>query len=138
MTHHLDNLLSAATIVPAVNQIEFHPGYMQKEVLDYCQSRNIQMQAWSPLGCARLFKNPLLNELAEKYSVSVAQLCIRFAIQNRVIPLPKSSNLQRMKENMDVYHFTISEEDMSMLANMPRTGWSGEHPDYERVKNLTE
>lgn len=137
LPHHLDNLLSESKIVPAVNQIEFHPGYMQKEVLDYCREKGIQVEAWSPLGCSRLFENTLLKEMAKKYEISVAQLCLRFAIQENVIPLPKSSSYERMQQNLDVFDIKILEEDMQLLENMPQAGWSGEHPDRERDKSVT-
>ena len=68
---------------------------------------------------------------AGKYQVSPAQLCLRFLLQNDIIPLPKSSSMERMKQNMDLFHFEISEEDVSRLATMPQAGWSGEHPDPE-------
>lgn len=134
MVHHMENLLSEANIVPAVNQIEFHPGYMQKEVVEYCRTHNMQVEAWSPLGCARLFENKLLLSLAAQYKVSVAQICLRFAVQEHVIPLPKSSSFNRMKQNQEVFDFTIEARDMQLLEDMPLTGWSGEHPDRERVK----
>ena len=70
-------------------------------------------------------------ELAGKYQVSPAQLCLRFLLQNDIIPLPRSSSMERMKQNMDLFHFEISEEDVSRLATMPQAGWSGEHPDPE-------
>ncbi|MEG1300322.1 MAG: aldo/keto reductase [Erysipelotrichaceae bacterium] len=134
MIEHLDNILDNARIIPMVNQIEFHPGYIQNNVLEYCKVNKIQVMGWSPLGCNRLSTNALLNDLAKKYSVTLAQICIRYALQKNVIPLPKSSSADRMKNNMDVYGFEITLEDIKLLDNMPLTAWSGEHPDHERVK----
>ena len=76
----------------------------------------------------------MLQELAEKYQVSVAQLCIRFALQCGVLPLPKSSSGERMRQNLDVFGFNIEDDDMHQLMTLPQIGWSGEHPDRERVK----
>ena len=74
-----------------------------------------------------------VKELAEKYQVSSARLCLRFALQKGVIPLPKASAMERMKENQDIFSFNIEETDMYRLETMPQTGWSGEHPDRVRM-----
>ena len=129
LPHHIENLLQHADVPPMVNQIEFHPGYAQEPTVRYCQEHGIQVQAWSPMGRTRVLNDPLIRELAAKYHVSTAQLCLRFAVQKQVIPLPKSSSLERMKQNQDLFSFTISQEDMYRLETMPQTGWSGLHPD---------
>ena len=134
LPHHLNNLLERTSITPMVNQLEFHPGYMQKAAVDFCKQTGIQVEAWSPIGRARVLKEPLLMELAEKYQVSVAQICIRFALQCGVLPLPKSSSSERMHQNLDVFGFDIEENDMYQLMTLPQIGWSGEHPDRERVR----
>ena len=134
LPHHLNNLLERTSITPMVNQLEFHPGYMQKAAVDFCKQMGIQVEAWSPIGRARVLKEPLLMELAEKYQVSVAQICIRFALQCGVLPLPKSSSSERMHQNLDVFGFEIEENDMYQLMTLPQIGWSGEHPDRERVR----
>lgn len=133
LPHHIENIIQNCKVMPAVDQIEFHPGYTQEATLHYCREHHIQVQAWSPIGRARVLKDPLILELAEKYHVSAAQICLRFALQKDVIPLPKSSSMERMKENQDLFSFEISAEDMYRLETMPQTGWSGEHPDRERV-----
>ena len=101
--------------------------------MQYCKEHNIQVQAWSPIGRTRVLKDPLILELAEKYKVSPAQICLKFALQKDIIPIPKSSSMARMKENQDLFSFEISKEDMYRLDTMPQIGWSGEHPDRERV-----
>lgn len=133
LPHHIENILASCEVKPMVNQLEFHPGYSQEAAVRYCQERDIQVQAWSPLGRQRLSGDALILSLAEKYGVSPAQICLRYAIQKQVIPLPKSSSIERMKQNQDIFHFEISKEDMYRLDTMPQTGWSGEHPDRERV-----
>ena len=131
LPHHIKNILENGTVKPVVNQLELHPGYMQQAAVQYCKEHGIQMQAWSPIGRRRILEDGLILELAGKYQVSPAQLCLRFLLQNDIIPLPKSSSMERMKQNMDLFHFEISEEDVSRLATMPQAGWSGEHPDPE-------
>lgn len=129
LPHHIENLLQNCNVRPAVNQIEFHPGYTQEMTVAYCQEKNILVQAWSPIGRSTLLNNPALVRMAESYKVSVAQLCIRYAIQRGIVPLPKSSAAERMKENQDVFGFEIGKEDMYRLGTMAQTGWSGLHPD---------
>ena len=133
LPHHLDHLMEHTSIMPVVNQIEFHPGYIQKATVDYCRNLGIQVEAWSPMGRGRVMEEPLLRHLAGKYQVSVAQICIRFALQCGVIPLPKSSSPERMGQNLDVFSFAIEQEDMYRLLTLPQIGWSGLHPDRERV-----
>lgn len=133
LPHHLNNLTKRTHVVPAVNQLEFHPGYIQKAAVDFCQTHGILIEAWSPIGHGRVLEEPLLAELAAKYSVSPAQVCIRFALQCGVLPLPKSSAAKRMRENIEVFSFEIEEDDMYRLETLPQIGWSGEHPDRERI-----
>ena len=126
---HLESLKLRCEIKPMVNQIEFHPGYTQDEVVDYCKNEGIVVQAWSPLGSGAVLSNEFLTEIAAKYNKSVAQLCVRFALQNGIIPLPKSVNESRMKANTDVFDFNISAEDMEKISKMPQTGYSGFYPE---------
>lgn len=133
LPHHLENLMQHSSVAPMVNQIEFHPGYTQQATLQYCKEKGIIVEGWSPIGRARVLQDELILELAQKYGVSAAQICLRFALQKGVVPLPKSSNLQRMKENMDLFSFSVSQEDMYRLDTMPQLGWSGQHPDRERA-----
>lgn len=133
LPQHLEVLRASSRIQPMIDQLEFHPGYTQEACVQYCKQHHIQVQAWSPIGRARVLQEPLICELAEKYQVFPAQICLRFALQKGVMPLPKSSSLERMKQNRTL-DFTISQEDMYRLDTLPQTGWSGEHPDFERVQ----
>ena len=128
LNHHMQNILDNCEVVPMVNQIEFHPGYIQKDVVDFDKKHGIVVEAWSPLGRERVFKDELLNKLAEKYGKSVAQICLAFALQMDVVPLPKSSSVERMKQNMDI-DFELEKEDFEKILNMEETGWSGLDPD---------
>lgn len=126
---HLESLIKNARVQPMVNQIEIHPGQNQKEVVDYCRQHQIAVEAWSPLGTGRLLQNEVLAKIASKYGKSVAQVCIRWSLQNGLIPLPKSITPERIKQNFDVFDFEISGDDMNIIDNMTYCGGSGLHPD---------
>lgn len=118
LKHHLEKLLKSCEIMPVINQIEFHPGLMRKETIDFCKEKNIVLEAWAPLGKGKMLKNEILMEIAQKYNKSTAQLCLKWCLQNDVIPLPKSENEGRMKQNLDLFDFEITKEDMETINNM--------------------
>ncbi len=118
LEHHLKIILDNCEIKPAVDQIEFHPGLMREDTRKICKENDIIVEAWSPLGKGKMLKNELLIETAKKYNKSVAQLCLKWCLQNDVIPLPKSENEIRMKENLDLFDFQISDEDISLINSM--------------------
>lgn len=124
LPEHLDALLETAEVCPMVNQIEYHPGWNQPQVLDWCRAHGTLVEAWSPMGRRRVLEHPLVVELAEKYGLSPAQLCIRFALENGVQPLPKSSSPERMRENLDVFRVSLTAEDVCRLNAMEPAGWS--------------
>ena len=128
MPHHLEALMKTE-VPPMVNQVEYHPGLTQAETVDYCKKHGILVEAWSPLGTGRMLNNEMLKSIAAKYEKSVAQLCIRWCLQNRVLPLPKSITPSRIMENTDVFDFEIMAEDMRSINDMPYFGGSGLHPD---------
>jgi 2,5-diketo-D-gluconate reductase A len=107
-------------IKPAVNLIECNAFYQRQEDLDYMNDENIQMQAWSPLaaGNAGLFNNPLLQQLGQKYNKSVPQIVLRWLTERGIVPLVKSVKPERMQENLDIFDFTISQNDMDMIATL--------------------
>lgn len=126
---HLAFLCDHAAVRPMVNQIEFHPGFAQFDTLRFCLEQGIVTQAWSPLGQGGLLKSPLLEEMALRYQVSPARLCIRWALQHGVVPVVKSSNKERMLENADVFDFQIGAEDMNCLDELPLY-LIGPHPEH--------
>lgn len=126
---HLESLLQHAKVQPMVNQIEIHPGQTQAEVVEFCRRHQIAVEAWSPLGTGRLLQNKDLADIAARYHKSVAQLCIRWSLQNGLIPLPKSVTPERIIQNFDIFDFEISPEDMACINQMPYCGGSGLHPD---------
>ena len=133
LLQHILPLLEHCRIRPMVDQLEFHPGYTQEAALRFCEEQGMLVQAWSPLGRSRVLADDLILELSAKYGVSPARLCLRYALQRNVQPLPKASSLERIRENMDLFSFEITKEDLYRISTMPQTGWSGEHPDRERV-----
>ena len=126
---HLESLKARCSVMPMVNQIEFHPGYTQPEVVEYCKKEGIVLQAWSPLGSGAVLNDKQLSEIAAKYNKSVAQLCIRYALQNDIVPLPKSLNPNRIVENMNVFDFSISADDIKAINEMQQIGYSGFYPE---------
>lgn len=118
LVKHLKPLLEKCEIMPMVNQLEYHPGLIRKDIIEYCKNYNILIEAWSPLGKGRVLNNNELIRLADKYNKSVAQICLRWCIQNEIIPLPKSQNESRMKENIDIFNFELSEEDIVKINNI--------------------
>ena len=111
------------------DQIEFHPGFIQSETASFCGENDIAVEAWSPLGTGKMLSNEILKTIAEKYGVSVAQLCIRWCLQNDVIPLPKSVTPDRIRQNIDVFDFEISSHDMTVINAMEYCGGSELNPD---------
>lgn len=131
---HLENILSGAEIMPMVSQLELHPGYLQNEARSLAEKNGMVMLGWSPLGKGRLTDDSLLKEIALKYNISVQELCLAFEGSQDIIPLPRSTNEGRMKANLAAVNILLDDSDIASIKAMKRTGWSGEHPDHERVK----
>ncbi len=127
--NHLQSLLATANIPPAVNQIEYHPGEMQRPTVDYCRDNNILIEAWSPLARGRMFDNPVLQSIAEHHNRSVAQVSLRWELQHRVVPIPKSATPSRIAQNLDVYDFALSPDEMSAIDALDGLDSSGLDPD---------
>lgn len=127
--NHLEALMDMCEIPPMVNQLEFHPGYTQMENIRWSQEHGMLAEAWSPLGSGAVLADPALNAMAAKYGKSVAQLCVRFALQNDVLPLPKSTKPERIAANAEVFDFEIDAADMEALQKMPLLGFSGFLPE---------
>lgn len=129
LPHHIRPLLEIARIRPMVDQLELHVGYMQEYALSYLKKEGILPQAWSPLGRAKLINDDNISKIAAKYGCTNAALLLRYLNQRGIPVIPKSSSKERMKDNLDIFGFSISENDMSYLSCLPERGWSGEHPD---------
>lgn len=127
--HHLEDLMKDADIRPMVNQVEYHPRLTQKELKAFCKENNIQLEAWSPLMQGQLLDNEELQEIANKYSKSVAQVILRWDLQNGVITIPKSTKAHRIAENADVFDFELTEEDMKHIESLNQNHRVGPDPD---------
>ena len=111
----LKELEEYASITPAVNQIEFSPYLMMKDELDYCRLKKIQLQAYTPLLRGKKFKDEKLVSLANKYGKTPAQIILRWAIQQNISSIPKSSNRNRLNENFNIFDFQLSNEDIAQM-----------------------
>ena len=126
---HLEALFETAKVIPAVNQIEFHPGYWQQELVSYCKKQNITLEAWSPLARGKVFENEVLEEIAKAHNKSVSQVCLRWIIQHEVIAIPKSTNPERIQENIELFDFELTSAEMEKIDHLPKMGFSGELPN---------
>ena len=127
--HHLDQLLANANVTPAINQIELHPALSQPDLRKYNSEHGIATEAWSPLGRGRFNANPLLNQIAKKHNKTVSQVIIRWHIELGNLVIPKTSNPDRLVENIDVFDFTLDHEDLSQIATLNNGDRMGPNPD---------
>ena len=115
---HLEELKKTAKIMPMVNQVEIHPFSTKNNIINYCKDNNIKVVAWSPISRGRVLSNDLMIDLSQKYKKSIVQIVLRWHMQKGVIPIPKSSNENRIKENIDIFDFEISSEDMKAIDSL--------------------
>lgn len=127
--NHLMELMANSKTVPVVNQIECHPYLSQQILRSFCQRVGIQVTAWAPLGRARIFKEPVILELAEKYKRTPSQIILRWQIQNQVMVIPKSVHCERIIENSRIFDFKLSPEDMEKMDGLNRDQRFGPDPD---------
>ncbi len=126
---HLEELAKISDIVPAVNQIECHPLCYPKELIDYCQSRGIQVQAYAPLARGAYLDNDVMCVLGTKYGRTPAQIGLRWAIQKGISVIPKSVHPDRIKNNAEIFDFTIEQEDMDILDTLNQNYHSSSIPE---------
>ncbi|OXM99518.1 aldo/keto reductase [Bifidobacterium vansinderenii] len=129
--HHLEELAGISDVVPAANQIESSPDFPNDDVIDYCKKHGITVEAWSPLGGTGggLLKNPALAEIGAKYGKSAAQVVIRWHLQRGVVVIPKSVHENRIRQNIDVFDFTLTDEDMAAVEAAGSGVRNGANPD---------
>ena len=120
LPEHIDRLIQETGVIPSINQIELHPFFSQKEQLIYNQKHGIVTESWSPLGRKNmlLMENKELLRIAETHHKSISQIILRWHIQLGSIPIPKSSSPKRQLENLDLFDFTLSEQDMMMISTL--------------------
>lgn len=129
LVHHLEELLTTVKIKPMVNQIELHPKLMQKSTVDFCKENNIVVQSWSPLGRANYLDDSFLIGLAQKYNKTTAQIIIRWHLQHDFVVIPKSTKPERQEENLAVFDFALTNEDMKRINALDVGLRIGSHPD---------
>ncbi|GLU43167.1 aldo/keto reductase [Allomuricauda sp. NBRC 101325] len=129
LKHHLEDLLTTAEIVPMVNQMEFHPYLVQQDLVDFCNSKGIQYEAWSPMMQGNIFDLDIMKELATKYNKTIAQIVLRWDLQKGVVTIPKSSKKERIIANSDLFDFELSKDDMQLLDGLDKGKRFGPDPD---------
>ena len=131
MPHHIVELMKTAIVAPAVDQIEIHPGWPHTEEIKYLQAHNILVEAWGPLGGqgAQVMTNPTILQIADKYQKTAAQVCLRWILQQGVLPLPKSVHKERMVSNQQIFDFALTDEEMRKISLLPNLGGQCADPD---------
>ncbi len=120
LPHHIDELLKTAEIVPMVNQIEMQPGLNRDLEREYNQKHGILTEAWAPFQVGEVLKDETVCRLAEKHQKSAAQIVLRWFLQKGVVPLPKSVTPERILDNIQVYDFELTADDMTAMDNIPQ------------------
>ncbi len=129
LEHHLEALLSTAEVAPMVNQYEMHPWLQQPSLREYCEARNIAVEAWAPIMKGRVAEEPVLVEIAKRHDRSPAQVAIRWLLQRGVVAIPKSVRRERIAENADVFGFKLTDAEMAAIDAVDRGQRFGPEPD---------
>jgi diketogulonate reductase-like aldo/keto reductase len=129
LVHHLQELIPHCSILPMVDQVEFHPYLQQPDLQKFCRKNGIQMEAWSPIMKGKVCEIPLLAGLSAKYGKSPVQITLRWELQKQIVTIPKSVHADRIVSNAEVFDFEISEEDMKAMDGLDRNLRLGSHPD---------
>lgn len=127
--HHFEELLKAATIVPMVNQLFINPSDLQTQIVAFNKAHNVLTEAYSPLGTGSLLNVPELKTIAERYNKVPAQIALRWSLQHGFLPLPKSIHADRITQNTELFDFTLSDDEMTLLDGL--TGVAGTHTDAD-------
>ena len=130
---HLNRIVEATGVVPAVNQVELHPWLTQSELRSVHEQLGVVTESWSPLGRGRLLTDPKVIEIADAIGVSPAQVVIRWHLQNSLVVIPKSTHRERMTANADVVGFTLDDAHMAVLDALDQGVRTGSHPDRIQV-----
>jgi diketogulonate reductase-like aldo/keto reductase len=130
-------IVSGAKVMPVVNQCEAHVFYQQRKMLEYLKTYGVELEAWSPLaeGKHGIFKNPTLVAIGEKNGKTAAQTALKFLVQNGIIVIPKTTHKERMQENIDLFDFTLSDDDLQVIQRLDTghnvTGWPSDALTYK-------
>ena len=132
LEHHLESLHDNFKQWPGINQIEVHPDFQEFGLCNFCEKREIAIMSWSPLGRGNVLENPVLVEIGKKYNKTAPQVALRWQVQMAYVPLPKSVHDSRIRENADIFDFTLSGEDMKAIKSLDLPddrGRIGKNPD---------
>lgn len=127
---HLQNLLSQVHKIPAVNQIEINPQMQDEKTIQFCQDNKIVLEAWSPLGSGACLHMPGIQMIADKYHKSTAQIILRWLLQRHIVVLPKSVHKERIEENIDLFDFELTKEEMEIMNALNQNKRIGPDPDH--------
>ncbi|MGG0174985.1 aldo/keto reductase [Gottfriedia acidiceleris] len=127
--HHLKEVMANAEIMPMINQVELHPMLSQVELREFLKANSIQVEAWAPLMQGQLFENETLLQIANKHNKSIAQVVLRWHLQNGVVIIPKSIKEHRIQENANIFDFELTEEDMNQIDSLNQNHRVGPDPD---------
>lgn len=128
--HHLKDLLKNAEITPMINQVELHPRLIQEELREFLKENAIQVEAWAPLMQGQLFENEELSTIAQKHGKSIAQVILRWHLQNEIVIIPKSIKEIRIQQNADLFDFMLSQEEMEQITSLNQNHRVGPDPDH--------
>jgi diketogulonate reductase-like aldo/keto reductase len=133
--HHLDELLKEATVIPAINQIELHPMFQQKETRAYCAERGIAIESYSPLMRAgEALEHPTIVDVAQRHGKTPAQVVLRWHVQSNLVVIPKSVNPERIRENFALFDFELSADEMQQIEGMDQGRRIAADPDTADFK----
>ena len=130
LVHHLESIMKASSIVPSVNQVEFHPFLVQKDLLEFDGRSGVRHEAWSPLTRGRSLDNPVIAGIAAKYERPPAQILLRWDLQLGVVTIPKSIHRERILENSRVFDFQLEQADVQRIMALDAEARIGPHPDH--------
>jgi diketogulonate reductase-like aldo/keto reductase len=128
LSDHLDQLAETATVLPSINQVEFHPHLQSPELVAYCEDHNIVLEAWSPLKHGEIIDDPELQTIADAHGVTVSQVVLRWLLQRGIVTLPKSVTPSRIAQNADLYGFELSPDEIATINAMDRGDRVGPNP----------
>lgn len=127
--HHLKDVMNDSSVTPMVNQVEYHPKLSQVDLHTFCKQHHIQLEAWSPLMQGHLLEDSTLKEIAATHRKSVAQVILRWDLQNGVVTIPKSTNEHRILENSSIFDFHLAPDEMEQIAALNENKRTGPDPD---------
>jgi 2,5-diketo-D-gluconate reductase A len=131
LPEYIDRIVDATGVVPVINQVELHPKYQQRNLRQYHEQNNIALECYSPLGSGAVLKESVLEEIAEKHGKSVSQIILRWELDQGLIVIPKSTHAERIQQNIDVFGFSLDEEDKRRIDELddPQGGKTGSFPE---------